>query len=105
MLPERMSRVLAQRSKRLWTAVLHQAIEDAKGNARSPASSEAEIRRLQCESLTWIFHDRSKAAHSFHAICDLLDIDPDWARQRLCRVPAICRGLERAHGNVGEEEG
>ena len=105
MVPESTPRVIEQGAKRLWIAALHQAIEDAKGNARSPAASEAEIRRLQCESLSWIFPDRSKAAHSFHAICDLLDIDPDWARQRLCGVHAIRRGLERAHGNVGEGEG
>lgn len=94
-----------QRSKRLWIAVLHQAIEDAKGNVRSIEKSERSIGGIQREALIWIFHGISNAANSFNSICGLLDIDPDRARQRLRVVPGIRRGLDRTQQGVGEGEG
>ncbi len=103
MRPEQTARVIAQRSRRLWIAVLYQAIEDAKG--WSAQTSGSGIGGIQQEALTWIFHDRSRAANSFYSICDLLEIDPDWARQRLRRVPAIRRGLLKARCDRGEVEG
>ena len=96
---------IAQRSKRLWIAVLHQAIEDAKGNTRSAEKSASTVEGVQRDALIWIFHDQSTAGNSFHAICDLLDLDPDQARQRLRRVPAIRRGLHRTRLDVGQGEG
>jgi len=96
---------IAQRLKRLWIAVLHQAIEDAKGNARSVEKSASSVAGPQRDALIWIFHDRSRAGNSFRAICDLLDLDPDQARQRLRRVPAIRRGLQRTGLDTGQGEG
>ncbi|WP_291986586.1 hypothetical protein [Candidatus Accumulibacter sp. ACC007] len=98
-------REIAQRLKRLWIAVLHQAVEDAKGNTRSAEKSASSVEGLQRDALIWIFHDRSRAGNSFRAICDLLDIDPDQARQHLRRAPAIRRGLRRARLDVGQGEG
>jgi hypothetical protein len=69
-------REVAQRSKRLWIAVLHQAIEDAKGNTRSAEKSASTVEGVQRDALIWIFHDQSRAGNSFHTICDLLDLDP-----------------------------
>mgnify|MGYP001170121565 CR=1 len=96
---------IAQRLKRLWIAVLHQAIEDAKGYTRSAEKSASTVEGVQRDALIWIFHDQSTAGNSFHTICDLLDLDPDQARQRLRRVPAIRRGLRRARLDVGQGEG
>ncbi|WP_299158651.1 hypothetical protein [Accumulibacter sp.] len=96
---------IAQRLKRLWIAVLHQAIEDAKGYTRSAENPASSVEGLQREALIWIFYDRSGAGNSFRAICDLLDIDADQARQHLRRVPAIRRGLRRARLDVGQGEG
>ena len=104
MRPEQTARVIANRSKRLWIAVVHQALDDAKGGARSATSSPEEIQSIQREALTWIFHDRSKVANSFHSICEVLDIDPDWARKHLRRIPAIRRSLAdgRCRRSAGE---
>ena len=96
---------VTQRLRRLWIAVLHQAIEDAMGNARSLEKSEKSIGGIQREALMWIFNGISRAANSFDSICLLLDIDPDWARQRLRLVPGIRRGLDSAGLQVGRGEG
>ena len=93
------------RSKRLWIAVLLQAIEDAKGNVRSIDKSERSIGGIQREALMWMFHGISNAANSFNSICGFLDIDPDRAQQRLRVVPGIRRGLDRTLQDVGEGEG
>jgi hypothetical protein len=98
-------REVAKRSKRLWIAVLHQAIEDAQGNTRSAEKSARTVAGPQRDALIWIFCDRSRARNSFRAICDLLDLDPDQARQRLRRVPAIRRALRQARLDVGQGEG
>ena len=93
---EHAARVWAQRSKRLWIAVVQQAIDDAMGRASFVPGSPEESQSIQREALRWIFQDRSPAANSFHSICDILDIDPDRARERLRLHPAIRRGLARA---------
>jgi hypothetical protein len=102
---EQAARVFAQRSKRLWIAVVQQAIDDAMGRASFAPGSPEEIRSNQREALSWIFHDRSPAANSFHSICDLLDIDPDRAREHLRQDPAIRRGLARARRQRSGEGG
>lgn len=94
---ERTSLEIIQRSKRLWIAVLYQAIEDAKGSVKS---SEKSVGGIQREALRWIFHG-SRASNSFDSICGLLDIDPDRARQRLRLLPGIKRGLNKTGLDVG----
>ena len=89
---EHTSLEVVQRSKRLWIAVLHQAIEDAKGCGRP---SEKNIGGIQHEALRWIFQGNSRAPNSFDSICCLLDIDPGQARQRLRLMPGIRRGLDK----------
>ncbi len=123
---------VTQRLRRLWIAVLHQAIEDAKGNVRPVENQEIRMGGIQREALTWIFNAElakrdlaplalrerdgeremgmpvngiSRAANSFDSICLLLDIDPDWARQRLRLVPGIRRGLNSAGLQAGRGEG
>lgn len=91
---ERISFEVTQRLRRLWIAVLHQAIEDARGNVRSVENQEIKIGGNQREALTWIFNGISRAPNSFDSICFLLDIDPDWARQRLRLMSGIRRGLD-----------
>ena len=93
---EHAARVFAQRSKRLWIAVVQQAIDDAMGRASFAPGSPEEIESIQREALRWIFQDRSPVANSFHSICDILDIDPERAREHLRQDPAIRRGLARA---------
>ncbi|WP_374690688.1 hypothetical protein [Accumulibacter sp.] len=93
---EHAARVLAQRSKRLWIAVVQQAIDDAMGRASFAPGSPEEIEIIQREALRWIFQDRVPVANSFHSICDLLDIDAGRAREGLRLHPAIRRGLARA---------
>ena len=105
MLHEQAARVFAQRSKRLWIAVVQQAIDDAVGRTSFAPGSPEEIQCIQREALSWIFHDRSPAANSFHSLCDLLDIDPDRARERLRQNPAISRGLARTRRQLGGEGG
>lgn len=100
---EHAARVWAQRSKRLWIAVVQQAIDDAMGRASFVPGSPEEIQCIQREALRWIFQDRSPVANSFHSICDILDIDPDRARERLRLHPAIRRGLARARRQRSEE--
>jgi hypothetical protein len=92
-----------QRLRRLWIAVLHQAIEDAKGNVRSVEKPGGNIGGIQREALMWIFHDISNGANSFNSVCGFLDIDPDRARQRLRVVPEIRCGLGRTQLDIGEE--
>ena len=92
---------VTQRLRRFWIAVLYQAIEDARGNVRSVENQEIRIGSIQREALTWIFNGISRAANSFDSICLLLDIDPDWARQRLRLVPGIRRGLDSAGLQAG----
>lgn len=100
---EHAARVFAQRSKRLWIAVVQQAIDDAMGRASFAPGPPEEIESIQREALCWIFQDRVPVANSFHSICDLLDIDPDRARERLRLHPAIRRGLARARRRCGGE--
>ncbi len=102
---ERISFEVTQRLRRLWIAVLHQAIEDARGNVRSVENQEIKIGGNQREALMWIFNGIPRAANSFDSICLLLDIDPDWARQRLRLVPEIRRGLNSAGLQAGRGEG
>jgi hypothetical protein len=102
---ERISFEVTQRLRRLWIAVLHQAIEDARGNVRSVENLEIKIGGNQREALTWIFNGISRAANSFDSICLLLDIDPDWACQRLRLVPGIRRGLDSVGLQAGRGEG
>ncbi|MFZ2525165.1 MAG: hypothetical protein WAW87_07595 [Candidatus Ferrigenium altingense] len=92
-----------QRLRRLWIAVLHQAIEDAKGNVRSVEKPGENIGGIQREALMWIFHGISNGANSFNSVCSFLDIDPDRARQRLRVEPEIRCGLGRTRLDVGEE--
>jgi len=92
-----------KRLRRLWIAVLHQAIEDAKGNVRSVEKPGGNIGGIQREALMWIFHDISNGANSFNSVCGFLDIDPDRARQRLRVVPEIRCGLGRTQLDIGEE--
>jgi hypothetical protein len=105
MRPEHTARVIAQRSKGLWIVVVHPTIDAAKGGAKSASHSPNEIRSIQREALTWIFHDRSRVANAFHSICGRLDPDPDGARQRLRQVPAIRRGVLNPRGDVERGEG
>ena len=102
---ERASLEVIQRSKRLWVAVIHQAIEDAKGNVASVEESERSVGGIQREALIWIFHGISKMPNSFDSICGLLDIDPDRARQRLRLMREIRRGLDKAQLDASKEEG
>lgn len=83
-----------QRPRRLWIAVLQQAVEDAKGNVRSLEESERRAGSIQREALTWIFHGIPMLPNSFDSICGILEIDPDRARQRLRLLPGIRRGLD-----------
>ncbi len=92
-----------QRLRRLWIAVLHQAIEDAKGNVRSVEKPGRNISGIQREALMWIFYGISNGVNSFNSVCGFLDIDPDRARQRLRVVPEIRCGLGRTRLDVGEE--
>jgi hypothetical protein len=55
-------REVAQRSKRLWIAVLHQAIEDAKGNTRSAEKSASTVEGEQRDALIWIFMTNPRPA-------------------------------------------
>jgi len=100
---EHAARVSAQRSKRLWIAVVQQAIDDAKGRSSFAPGSPEEIESIQREALRWIFQDRLPVANSFDSICDLLDIDPDRARERLRQNPAIRRGIAGARGQRSGE--
>jgi hypothetical protein len=102
---ERTSFEVTQRLRRLWIAVLYQAIEDARGNVRSAENQDNRIGGNQREALTWIFNGIPGAANSFDSICILLDIDPDWARHRLRLVPGIRRGLESAGLHTWRGEG
>lgn len=102
---ERTSFEVTQRLRRLWIAVLHQAIVDARGSVRSAENLEIKIGGNQREALTWIFNGISRAANSFDSICLLLDIDLDWARQHLRLVPEIRRGLNSAGLQAGRGEG
>lgn len=92
----------ARRSKRLWIAVLNQAIEDAKG--RGTCLETSRTNGVQRDALIWLFHDRSGAVNSFPAICALLEINPYWARQRLRQVPAIRWGLDRTRREAVAEK-
>lgn len=119
-----------QRLRRRWIAVLHQAIEDAKGNVRSVEKPGKNIGGIQREALMWIFNAEfakrdlvplalrerdgeretgmpvngiSNGVNSFNSVCGFLDIDPDRARQRLRVVPEIWCGLGRTRLDVGEE--
>jgi len=55
--------------KRLWSAVLEQALTDAQGNYNS----------LREEARKWFLSENYGAA-SFLWICDVLDLDPDFLR-------------------------
>ncbi|WP_459723369.1 hypothetical protein [Sideroxyarcus sp. TK5] len=127
---EGVSMEVIQRLRRLWIAVLHQAIEDAKGNVRSVEKPGRNIGGIQREALMWIFNvefakrdlvplalrerdgEREtgmpvngifNGVNSFNSVCGFLDIDPDRARQRLRVVPEIRCGLGRTRLDVGEE--
>jgi hypothetical protein len=90
---EQVARVFEQRSKRLWIAVVQQAIDDAMGRASFAPGSPEEIRSIQREALSWIFQDRSPVANSFHSICDLLDIDPTGLASTCGRILRFAAGL------------
>lgn len=96
---------VTQRLRRLWIAVLHQAIEDARGSVKSVENQDNRIGGNQREALTWVFNGIPSAANSFDSICLLLDIDPDWARHRLRLVPGIRRGLDSAGLQAWRGEG
>jgi hypothetical protein len=66
--------------RRLWTAVLAQAIHDLIGI--DTGSQDCKRSRLRRITRLWFESDNSEAG-SFCWICDQLEIDASWLRHRL----------------------
>jgi len=63
----------------LWFCVLEETIRCLKGGPTATASSRA---RLRAEAITWLDSEETYPG-SFRWICDTLDIEPDYLRQRI----------------------
>jgi hypothetical protein len=69
--------------RRLWAAVLAQAVYDLTGiNTFTNRSYHTRIRYF---ARLWIDSD-SRDAGSFRWVCDQLDLDPGWLRRRLLEI-------------------
>jgi hypothetical protein len=66
--------------RRLWTAVLAQAIHDLIGI--DTGSQDCKRSRLRRITRLW-FESENTEAGSFRWICDQLEIDASWLRHRL----------------------
>jgi hypothetical protein len=71
--------------RRLWAAVLAQAVSDLTGiNAFTNRCYHTRIRYF---ARLWIDSD-SRDAGSFRWVCDQLELDPGWLRRRLLQMAA-----------------
>ncbi len=74
--------------RRLWTAVLEQAIRDLIGvETSTPRYDRLRFRRI---TRMW-FVSNSSETGSFHWICDQLEIDASWLRHRLLTTAGSSR--------------
>jgi len=66
--------------RRLWAAVLIQAVRDVGGYGRF--DSEPQRRRIQYFARLWFASD-NRDVGSFLWICDELELEPSWIRRRM----------------------
>jgi predicted DNA-binding ribbon-helix-helix protein len=62
-------------ARRLWSAVLIQAIKDSRNRAK-------EMKSIRAEALEWI-KSNSNYENSFCAICTILDLNPAKTREKI----------------------
>jgi len=67
----------------LLTAILHRAVLDAVVDRES---KHTERRRISEEARRWIFTDTSTGFTSFANICEILELDPGWVRNKVERM-------------------
>lgn len=71
----------------LWVAVLNQAVRDARGLVKKvkkdPGIWNHPLFRSEVLNLTSFFQSKSMEPGGFDFICDLMDMDPDKAAQRI----------------------
>ncbi|BAE53314.1 hypothetical protein [Paramagnetospirillum magneticum] len=77
----------------LWSAIIAQAVKDARGESSTNTGSlpwpEYDAKS---EALAWIFGDDT----GFEAACDFADTHPEWVRRMVFATP--CRLPRRAAG-------
>lgn len=85
--------------RHLMAAVLTDGVE---AFCRNAGGTTTRSRRLYQEAADWIFSDDRSYAFSFLNLCDALEIDPDFVRERLrpgegapARLGALARVLPR----------
>jgi hypothetical protein len=66
--------------RRLWAAVLIQAIKDLTGHGR--VYKQPERAQVQYFARLW-FADDNREVGSFLWICDQLEVEPSWIRRRM----------------------
>jgi hypothetical protein len=66
--------------RRLWAAVLIQAVKDLSGYAL--VDSSRDRTRVQYQARHW-FSSNNCDVGSFRWICDELELEPSWIRRRL----------------------
>lgn len=74
-LGDRMERDLhAEACKELWFSVIERAIRDAEGDFEPRVTGK---QRITEEALDWL-----KFNEGFVTLCNLVDLDPSWARKK-----------------------
>jgi hypothetical protein len=64
----------------LLAAILHRAVLDAVLDRKS---SQTERRRISEEARRWIYSDSYSSITSFVNICEVLELDPGWVRNKV----------------------
>jgi len=90
-------RALGDSERRLRIAVLRDAIRYVQ---RHLDSTDPRERALYDDAVEWISSPDRSEPFSFENVCDALDLDADYLRQRLCRWREAERA-RRAHGAAG----
>jgi hypothetical protein len=67
----------------LLAAILHRAVLDAVVDSES---KQTERRRISEEARRWIFSDQGTGFTSFVNICEVLELDPGWVRNKVKRL-------------------
>jgi hypothetical protein len=66
--------------RRLWAAVLEQAVKDARGGRTYHIITE--------EAQAW-FHSKKEGVGSFIWVCRILDLDPSYVREKVDLQPVV----------------
>lgn len=73
--------------KKLWAAVLEQAIRDYAGTRYKMVSGQTVAQKRDMRAAkVWIFYSDRTDETSFNTVCSILGMDPEYARKLIKEI-------------------